>query len=406
MAFGTLIDRACAALGLDPLVEGLQIVPARALDLGAAPVPSDVAPGGDRVQAWSEQQGLGAYRPTLTPYPLTPSRPALLAALAESDPAGVRAGLLLRYPADHQISLLEETGALHAIALSELAHSSLVARSSALVFVPALPPARDLRSPDGPAWVAQRLLGPGGCPWDVRQTHQSLRAGLLEEAYEVLEALDAGDMDALVEELGDLLLQTLVHAEMARQAGRFELGDVHAALAGKLIGRHPHVFGDLSVAGEAQVLRNWEAIKQRELAAKGRARPSALDGVPPALPALAEAQKLVRKAARVGFNWPSVEDAWAKFREELAEFEAEFEAEGPPERLAEELGDVLYTLATLARWLDIDAETALRAANGKFRRRFTAIERAVASRGSRLADLGFEEILALWAEAKLNADLQ
>jgi tetrapyrrole methylase family protein/MazG family protein len=400
MAFGSLIDRACAALGIDPLTDGLQILPARALDPGAAPVPSELAPSGAAVQAWSEQQGIGAYRPTLTPYPLVPTRRALLVGLDESSPDGVRDGLLLRYPADHALTLLDDEGGQRQIALSELAHSSLITRRSSLVFVPALAVERDLRSPDGPAWVARRLLGPGGCPWDVRQTHQSLRAGLLEEAYEVLEALDAGDMDALVEELGDLLLQTLVHAEMARQAGRFELGDVHAALAGKLIGRHPHVFGDLAVSGEGQVLRNWEAIKQRELAAKGRARASALDGVPPALPSLAAAQKLVRKAARVGFDWPSVDGAWAKFHEELAEFEAEARGGGSPERVAEELGDLLYTIATLAYWLDADAETALRAANAKFRRRFTAIERAAEERGGRLADLGFEEILELWAEAK------
>jgi tetrapyrrole methylase family protein/MazG family protein len=379
MAFGSLIDRACAALGIDPLADGLQILPARALDPGAAPVPSELAPSGAAVRAWSEQQNLGVYRPTLTPYPLVPTRPALLVGLEESSPAGVRDGLLLRYPADHALTLLDDEGGQRQIALSELAHSSLITRRSSLVFVPALAVERDLRSPDGPAWVARRLLGPGGCPWDVRQTHQSL---------------------------GDLLLQTLVHAEMARQAGRFELGDVHAALAGKLIGRHPHVFGDLAVSGEGQVLRNWEAIKQRELAAKGRARASALDGVPPALPSLAAAQKLVRKAARVGFDWPSVDGAWAKFREELAEFEAEARGGGSPERVAEELGDLLYTIATLAYWLDADAETALRAANAKFRRRFTAIERAAEERGSRLADLDFEQILALWAEAKISADLQ
>ncbi|NTU83818.1 MAG: nucleoside triphosphate pyrophosphohydrolase [Chloroflexales bacterium] len=244
-----------------------------------------------------------------------------------------------------------------------------------------------------------RLLGPGGCPWDVRQTHQSLRGALLEEAYEALEALDAGDMPALSEELGDILITIFAHSEMARQAGHFDLGDVFAQVVGKLIGRHPHVFGDVTVDGEGQVLRNWEQIKAAELAAKGRSRASALDGVPPGMPALVTAQKLGKKAARAGFNWAELPQVWAKLREELDELD-EAAAAGDPAHAAEELGDALFVLTRLADWLHLDAEMALRDANQKFRRRFTHVESAAAAQGRALKELSLDELLALWGAAK------
>lgn len=254
--------------------------------------------------------------------------------------------------------------------------------------------------------VVVRLLGPGGCPWDVQQTHQDLRAGLLEEAYEVLEALDAQDMPALAEELGDLLVQVLIQSEMARQAGHFDLGNVLEQITAKLVRRHPHVFGTLAVAGMGEVLGNWEAIKAQELAAKGRERTSALDGVPAGLPALAAAQKIGAKAARVGFDWPTLRETWAKVTEEFDELAQAQQAHAAAPsaasqaHVADECGDVLYVVVQLARWLGVDAESALRQANAKFRRRFRAVEQAAQARGQSIAALSLEEALALWAAAK------
>jgi tetrapyrrole methylase family protein/MazG family protein len=196
---------------------------------------------------------------------------------------------------------------------------------------------------------------------------------------------------------------------MARQARAFDIGDVLAQTSRKLIRRHPHVFGNLAVQGNDEVLHNWEQIKAQELAEKGRTRRSALDGIPAALPALAACQKVGNRAARSGFDWPEAAGAWAKLREELDELQHAYEhdthASSAASRahLAEEMGDALYALAQVARWLDIDAESALREANGKFRRRFQAVEKALQEQGRRLADLTLEEKITLWQAAKQQA---
>jgi len=275
------------------------------------------------------------------------------------------------------------------------------------LYLPPLTVSADRRGLDGLFWVVARLLGPDGCPWDRRQTHQSLRAGLLEEAHEVLEALDSGDMSALTEELGDLLLQVLVHSEMARQAGHFDLGDVLEQISSKLIRRHPHVFGDPAVEGEGMetVLHTWEQIKAQELAAKGRRRNSLLDGIPVDLPALATAQKIVTKAARVGFDWSALHEVWEKVREEVNELEQVLAAPqtlSPSEQahLAEELGDLLFALVNLARRLELDAESVLREANTKFRRRFTYVEQAAQIQGREMSALTIAELEELWQQAK------
>ncbi|MFN3374760.1 MAG: nucleoside triphosphate pyrophosphohydrolase, partial [Chloroflexus sp.] len=239
-------------------------------------------------------------------------------------------------------------------------------------------------------------------PWDVRQTHQTLRSALLEEVYEALEALDTGDMALLREELGDVLLQVAVHSEMARQAGHFSLEDVVQHVADKLVFRHPHVFGTAAVADPGQVLRNWEALKAQELAAKGKTRSSALDGVPAALPALAAAQALARKAIRAGFTWATIEQVWAKVEEELAEVRA---ASNSAAQMAE-IGDLLFAIATLAHWLHIDAETALREANLRYKRRFQMVEQMAVERGRALRDCTLDEMIAWWAAAKARNDGQ
>ena len=239
-------------------------------------------------------------------------------------------------------------------------------------------------------WISNRLRAPDGCPWDREQTHQSLRNHLLEEAYEVYDALAAGATPELAGELGDLWLQIVLHAQLAAEAGVFDLADVQAAIAGKIVRRHPHVFGDAVVRTATDVNRQWERIKQAERAAEaaaageaaadGAAPPpkSALDGVSRSMPALAASQEMQERAAHLGYDWPSVEGILAKVAEELAELA---EAEGPAAR-AEELGDLLMVVVNLARHHDVDAEAALRAANDKFRRRFGIVERLAAARAA------------------------
>jgi tetrapyrrole methylase family protein/MazG family protein len=229
-----------------------------------------------------------------------------------------------------------------------------------------------------------RLRGPGGCPWDLEQTHQSLARHLLEEAHEALEAIDAGDLEHLREELGDLLLQVMFHAEMAAQEGAFDIDDVAEGIVAKLVRRHPHVFGDVEVDSAAEVLVNWERIKQEE---KGE---HAVDHeIPATLPALARAAKVQRRAAGSGFDWRTGEAALAKVREELQELE-----EAPAERAEEELGDVLFAVAALGRQLGVDPETALRKATRRFAERFERMKAHADAEGVRLESLSDDELLA------------
>lgn len=242
------------------------------------------------------------------------------------------------------------------------------------------------------AGIMRRLLGPGGCPWDREQTLDSLRPYLIEECYEVLDAIDAGDPDAHTEELGDLLLQIVFQAQLADIA----LRDVILAIGDKLIRRHPHVFGDVDVADADEVLVNWEAIKRRE---KGESRRSAIDGVPRSLPALHRAHELTRKAAKVGFRWRSPEGARAKLTEELAEADAAAAA-GDTQELRAEVGDALFALAAWARQLGVQPEDALRQANERFERRFRALERAYDDAGDALKEADEAQLLARWRAIK------
>lgn len=389
----SFLEPVCEVLGIDPLERGLQLLDA--LELGPAAFPAATTPD---TRAWVEIQKLGPYDPPVLPLPLVATQPTLIAQLYNRRAAStVKLALLTRYPFAHPVTIVRAAGVanetqVRTIPLHELDHDSDLDHLS-VVYVPPIAVHEDVRSIDGIQWVVARLLGPAGCPWDREQTHLSLRPYLLEETHEVLEALDAADPDSLSEELGDLLLQILMHSEMARQAGDFDFGDVTAQIATKLIRRHPHVFGDLAVSGSADVLRNWEAIKAQEHAAKGKTRPGALDGVPISLPALATAQKLGIKAAKVGFDWPDLDGVWAKIHEEIAEIQA-----ASPENRSEEFGDLLFVLARLAAWLDVDAETALREANAKFRRRFVACE--ALAEGHDLKAMTPQQLDALWEQAK------
>jgi tetrapyrrole methylase family protein/MazG family protein len=245
------------------------------------------------------------------------------------------------------------------------------------------------------AGIVARLRAPDGCPWDRKQTHLTLRSHLLEECYETLAALDMGNTAKLREELGDLLLQIVLHAQIASEAGEFSISDVLVSIHDKIVRRHPHVFGTAHVEGVEEVLHNWERLKELERGEAGGAA-GLLDGVPRALPALSQAQELQDRAARVGFDWPSVDGVLDKVREEIGEIgRAASGAEA-----AAELGDLLFVLVNLARWKEADAESLLRQASEKFRRRFHYIEERSGRDGRRLTDLSSDQMNALWDESK------
>ena len=257
------------------------------------------------------------------------------------------------------------------------------------------------------AWlrrIVARLRAPDGCPWDREQTHASLRAALVEETYEVLAAIDARDDANLCEELGDLLLHVVMHAQMAREAGTFDFDDVARSISEKMIRRHPHVFGDDRAADSAAVLVKWDEIKRREKGAA--ADESLLAHLPAALPALMRAQKAQVKAGKVGFDWPDVGQVLAKVREEVDEVAEAMAATTPDaaDRVADEIGDLLYSAVNLARWHRLDAETVLNRATDKFVRRFQRMEAELRARGQRWDGASFEELDALWEQAKITGE--
>ena len=243
--------------------------------------------------------------------------------------------------------------------------------------------------------IVRILRAPGGCPWDAEQTHQSIRRNFLEEAYEAVEAIDEGSPEHLEEELGDVLLQVVMHARMEQEAGRFDLDGVADGICKKLIYRHPHVFGDVAVSGTGEVLSNWEALKRKE---KGQAtNTDALEAVARALPALWRAEKVQKKARKAGFDWPDVSGALDKLSEELEELKTAA-AEGT--NVAEELGDLLFSAVNAARFLKVDPEDALNGATDKFIGRFRKVEAQAAAQGKAMEDMGLEELDALWERAK------
>jgi MazG family protein len=256
--------------------------------------------------------------------------------------------------------------------------------------------------------IMARLRDPaGGCPWDLEQTFRSIAPYTIEEAYEVADTIERGAMEDLREELGDLLLQVVFHARMAEEEGLFDFNAVAAAIAEKMVRRHPHVFADSTVATAAAQTQSWEAHKAAERAAKAPkdgSRPSVLDDVTVALPALSRAQTLQRRAARVGFDWPTLAPVLDKIDEELAEVRQEITNGGSKERREDELGDLLFVVTNLARHLGIDAETALRRANAKFERRFRQVESGLAAQGRGPNDATLEEMEAAWQTAKAGED--
>jgi tetrapyrrole methylase family protein/MazG family protein len=240
--------------------------------------------------------------------------------------------------------------------------------------------------------IIARLRAPDGCPWDRKQTHTSLRENLLEECYEALEALDEGDPGKLCDELGDLLMQVVLHAQIATEAEEFKLGDVLTSINTKLIHRHPHIFGSKKVKDVEEVRRNWEVLKQEER----EAGTSILASVPKQMPALGYSQEIQRRVAQVGFDWKDIDGIIDKLAEEVSEFKQT----DSQEQRAQEFGDLLFTLVNIARRLGVDLEVALREANRKFYRRFTYMEEVCRQRGLNFGQLSFDEQNALWEEAK------
>ena len=240
--------------------------------------------------------------------------------------------------------------------------------------------------------IVAKLRAPDGCPWDREQTHATLKPHLLEECYELIDAIDDQDDEAFLEELGDLLLQVVLHAQMASEEGRFHFDQVADKIADKLVRRHPHVFGDNKLPTSDAVLRQWDVIKRSEK----QERKSILDGIPRTLPALAKAQKVQVKAARAGFDWTEAEDVLTKIREEISEIEAAQNLQ----QLSEELGDLLFSIVNFARKQNLDGEGLLQAATEKFSRRIRVMEGWSADKGTQLSKLSLEEMDQLWEEAK------
>jgi MazG family protein len=249
-----------------------------------------------------------------------------------------------------------------------------------------------------------RLRAPGGCPWDREQTHESLKSTIIEEAYEVVEAIDDGDDAELIGELGDLLLQVVFHSQIATEADRFTIGDVVDKVTAKMRRRHPHVFGEASADSSGEVLRSWETIKAQELAEKSGAaqeQASLLDSVSARLPGVMEAFQMTTKASRLGFDWPDTASVLEKLHEEIAEYrDVAAREDAAHHELSEEVGDMLFVAVNLARHHGVDPESALKATNRKFRRRFRYIEQRLRERGRGPFDTTLEEMDALWDEAK------
>jgi MazG family protein len=257
--------------------------------------------------------------------------------------------------------------------------------------------------------VQARLRAPGGCPWDREQTHSTLRTYLIEEAYEVLDAIEKRNSQDLAEELGDLLLQVLFHADLARETGAFDISDVIIGIHDKMVRRHPHVFGDVKAETAGEVLKNWAQLKAKEkLAASPKGvpsqnpAPSALDGVPRNVPALLEAYQMTRRAAQVGFDWERVEGIFEKLEEEAAELRAALAASNR-RAVEEEVGDILFSVVNLARFLGLDPEVTLKHSNLKFKERFQEMESEALGSGQRLSQLSKEELERLWVAAKAKA---
>ena len=298
--------------------------------------------------------------------------------------------LLTTYPAEHVIHVVE-SGKKKEERLDSVSESGVSETTG--WFVPSLEAGTSFESF---AEIVAHLRAPNGCPWDREQTHESLRKHLLEESYEAIAAIDSGDFADMREEFGDLLLQVVLQSQIAQEEGRFNINQVVQGIHSKIVRRHPHVFGDLKLEGVEGVLANWEKLKETERKNSGQKEKGLLDGVPVALPALSQAQEYQDRAARVGFDWPQMDGVLDKIREEINEIrdvETDFE-------LASEIGDLFFVLVNFARWKKVDAESALRGTNRKFKERFAYVEQGAKKQQRSISELSLDEMESLWQEAK------
>ena len=330
--------------------------------------------------------------------PFPPDQPALIAQIYNRETAAnVKLTLNAVYPDDHPVRLVHAAGTpaqvvedLKLFEIDRSLHTGLLT----VLYLPALGPETSFERFQE---IIAALRAPDGCPWDREQTHESLRKYLLEETYEALEGLDANDPAMMQEEFGDLLLQIVLHAQIGWEDGEFSMADIIRGISQKLIRRHPHVFGEVKVDGVNGVLQNWEKLKAAERKDKGIEKTKGLlDGVPKEFPALGQAQQIQDRAARVGFDWDDISGVWEKLHEEVGEVQA---ASNEAEQM-EEIGDLLFAAVNLARWMKVDAESALRATNLKFRRRFSHVEKRARETGRQLADMKLAEMDVFWDEAK------
>ncbi|MBN2149758.1 MAG: nucleoside triphosphate pyrophosphohydrolase [Anaerolineales bacterium] len=329
--------------------------------------------------------------------PFPPDAPALIAQIHSNAVASnVKLTLMEVYPDEHPVHLVHAAGTpeevVEDICLYEIDRSLHTGLLTTLY----LPPLKTGTSFETFQEIIAHLRAPDGCPWDRKQTHQTLRAHLLEETYEALDALDAEDPQAMAEEFGDLLLQIVLHAQIANEAGEFNMPIVLQHIYDKIVRRHPHVFADTQVGGVGDVLHNWERIKAAERQSNGQTEKGLLDGVSHSLPALSQAAEYQSRAARTGFDWPTLQNAIDKVQEEFTEV---LHAAHPEARSAE-IGDLLLAVANLARRYEIDPESALRQANARFRQRFSTIEKTARQQGKAVSDLTIDEMLAIWQTAK------
>jgi len=326
-----------------------------------------------------------------------PDVPVLVAQLYSRLVASeVKMTLNTAYPDEHPVRLVHAAGTneelVEELKLYEIDRSEHVGLLTSLY----VPPLGEGTSFESFQEVVAHLRAPTGCPWDREQTHQSLRTHLLEETYEALSAIDAEDVDGMQEEFGDLLLQIVLHAQIANEEGEFSINSLIKNIHDKIVRRHPHVFGDLALDGVKGVLQNWEKLKEAERKDNGKKEKGLLDGVPQALPALTQAQEYQDRAARVGFDWPVVDGVLEKIFEEIQEIKMA----NNNEELAGEIGDLFFALVNLARWKKIDAESALRETNLKFKQRFAYVEKGAKQHGLSLSDMTLEEMDILWERAK------
>lgn len=322
------------------------------------------------------------------PYP--PDMPVLFVSVDSTAMAAqLKTILLTTYPAEHQVFIIA-SGNARGEQLGDFGAGSFSKKTC--LYVPALGEGTSFESF---AEIVAHLRAPYGCPWDREQTHETLRKHLLEESYEAISAIDSGDFADMREEFGDLLLQVVLQSQIANEEQQFNVNQVIHGIHSKIVRRHPHVFGELKLDGVDGVLANWEKLKEQERSEKDEVK-GLLDGVPMALPALSQAQEYQDRAGRVGFDWPEIDGVLDKVKEEIDEIknaETDFE-------LASEIGDLFFALVNVARWKKIDAESALRGTNLKFRKRFAYVEQGAKKQGRNLSELKLEEMDALWNDAK------